>query len=202
MKQEEEVSSKNQSLSEDPHFVSSLEGRCDNFCKTGAHEQNPACCLWGQKRGQMPLNHLFWKKRMKRQPQFKTRWPQCLFEVRSLLLRQLHQLQCHSPQIPRTPWAPWTPWTPWTPWALPPLQTIINSTPPNLPGLKPRRTRGGRYWQRISLEVSPRSKHINLKCKVRRRQKMAPVYEMPLADMPPKVKIPQTGCFALLLTLN
>ena len=31
---------------------------------------------------------------------------------------------------------------------------------------------------------------------------MAPVYEMPLADMPPKVKIPQTGCFAFLLTLN
>ena len=31
---------------------------------------------------------------------------------------------------------------------------------------------------------------------------MAPVHEMPLADMPPKVKIPQTGCFALLLTLN
>ena len=31
---------------------------------------------------------------------------------------------------------------------------------------------------------------------------MAPVYEMPLADMPPKVKIPQTGCFALPLTLN
>ena len=31
---------------------------------------------------------------------------------------------------------------------------------------------------------------------------MAPVYEMPLADMPPKVKIPHIGCFALLLTLN
>ena len=65
MKQEEEVSSKNQSHSEDPHFVSSLEGRCDNFCKTGAHEQNPACCLWGQKRGQMPFNHVFWRKKKK-----------------------------------------------------------------------------------------------------------------------------------------
>ena len=146
-------------------------------------------------RSDAPQSYIL-KEKMKSEPQFKTRWPQCLFEVRSLLLRQLHLLQCHYPQIPRTPWAPWTPRT------LPSLQTIINSTPPNLPGLKPRRTRGGRYWQRISLEVWPRSKYKNLKSKVRRRQKMAPVYEMPLADMPPKVKIPQTDCFALLLTLN
>ena len=78
-------------------------------------------------------------KRNEKWSQFKTRWPQCLCEVRSLLLQQ----QCPSQRIPRTPQVPRNPWTPRT---LPPLQTIIKSTRPNLPGLKPRRTRGGRYW--------------------------------------------------------